>query len=184
MKRTREGGFTYLGVLFLVGLMTLTAGMASAVWSTAQHRENERQLIFAGRQLQTAIERYAQSARAGDPQGAGARYPHRLEDLLRDPRALEMRRHLRQLYTDPMTGEREWGLIRLGDGAIVGVHSLSTRRPLGGPPDAVTSRAGEGRYRDWQFIAPSAQALLAASAPAAAQSTAPQSPAASVVPAR
>lgn len=158
MNRTHERGFTYLGVLFLVGLLGLTAGMASAVWSTAQQRENERQLVFAGRQLQAAIERYASESR-----GSEARYPRRLEDLLRDPRAVEVRRHLRQLYRDPMTGEREWGLIRLGDGGIAGIHSLSKRRPIGGPPEAVTSQATDGGYRDWHFIAPSAQALLAAS---------------------
>ncbi|MBC7955691.1 MAG: type II secretion system protein [Cytophagales bacterium] len=160
-------GFTYLGVLFIISVLGLTAAMASGVWSTVQRRENERQLVFAGRQFQAAIERYGQRV-----QGSDVRFPRQLEDLLRDPRAVNVRRHLRQVYVDPMTGTREWGLVRLPDGSIVGVHSLSERTPLRGPPADAGARTET--YRDWRFIAPSAELLLA-SAPAKSAS-APQQP--------
>ena len=68
--------------------------------------------------------------------------------------------HLRRLYIDPMTGEAQWGLIRLPDGGIVGVHSLSARRPY--PRTFVTpdfSTPTATAYRDWRFVAPSAQGL-------------------------
>ena len=154
----RHAGFTYLGVLFLVSLLALTASMASVVWSTEQRRENERQLVFAGLQFQAAIEHYRQRSKEGE-----APYPRRLEDLLRDARAVNVLRHLRQVFPDPITGSTRWGLIRLPDGGIVGVHSLSGREPL--------QRASLGQglafpdaksYRDWRFIAPSAAELLAA----------------------
>jgi type II secretory pathway pseudopilin PulG len=154
----RHAGFTYLGVLFLVSLLALTASMASVVWSTEQRRENERQLVFAGLQIQAAIEHYRQRSKEGE-----APYPRRLEDLLRDARAVQVQRHLRQLFPDPVTGSNRWGLIRLPDGGIVGVHSLSEREPL--------QRAALGHglsfsnaktYRDWRFVAPSAAELLVA----------------------
>ncbi len=170
-----EQGFTYLGVLFIISVLGLTAAMASVVWSTVQRRENEKQLVFAGRQFEAAIERYGQRA-----QGSAQRFPRQLEDLLRDPRALEVRRFLRQIYVDPMTGERQWGLVRLPDGAIVGVHSLSERVPMRARSPAIGSeRAPDEIYRDWAFIAPSAVALLAASAgsaPLAASAPHPAGP--------
>jgi type II secretory pathway pseudopilin PulG len=151
----RQGGFTYLGVLFMVGLLALTASAASAVWATVQQREDERQLVFAGRQLQLAIERYRLQAHGND-----AHYPRELADLLRDPRVPGVRRFLRQLYVDPMTGRRDWGLVRLADGGIVGVHSRSGRKAFGGPSSA-PGVSGGATYREWRFIAPSAAALLA-----------------------
>ncbi|MBL0726179.1 type II secretion system protein [Piscinibacter sp. HJYY11] len=159
MRRTRRraggnAGFTYLGVLFLVSLLALTAGMASAVWATAQQREHERQLAFAGRQYQLAIERYRQQAH-----GAEAPYPREVAHLLRDPRVPGVRRFLRQPYVDPMTDKPEWGLVRLADGGIVGVHSLSSRTAIGGPPDSPGITGGR-TYREWRFIAPSAVPLL------------------------
>jgi len=153
----RGRGFTYLGVLFIISVLGLTAAMASVVWSTAQRRENERQLVFAGRQFQAAIERYAQRSQA-----APLRYPRQLEDLLRDPRALNVVRDLRQIYDDPMTGDKQWGLIKLTDGGIVGVHSLSDHSPLRGNFSATDDSHASGEtYRDWRFIAESAGDLLA-----------------------
>ena len=118
-KRCRARGYTYLGLMFIVALLALTTAMASVVWSTVQRRENERQLLFAGAQFAAAIER-----RHARPESAGA-YPKRLEDMLGDG----SHRELRQVYPDPMTGRREWGLVRDGSGGIVGVFSLSDATP-------------------------------------------------------
>lgn len=148
-------------MLFIVSLLSMTAAMASVVWSTVQQRENERQLVFVGRQFAAAIDSYR-----GRATGAEPAYPRELENLLRDDRAVAVRRHLRQIYSDPMTASRQWGLIRRPDGGIVGVYSLSGRTPLRRSvlapglsfPLATT-------YRDWRFIAPSAAESLAAKAP-------------------
>lgn len=155
-------GFTYLGVLFILVVLSLTAAMASVVWSTVQQRENERQLVFVGLQFRSAIDHYQQRAK-----GSAQKYPRRLEDLLRDPRAPNVQRDLRQIYPDPITGEPRWGLLRLPDGGIIGVHSLSERKPLQRSLLAqglVFPRAAS--YRDWRFVAPSAlaEAGLASSA--------------------
>ena len=168
----RSRGFTYLGVLFLISVLGITAAAASVVWSVAKQRDDERELAFNGRQFAAAIERYR--AAATDP---AQLYPRQLEDLLHDDRSITPARHLRRLYIDPMTGDSQWGLIRLPDGGIVGVHSLSDRKPFPrqfvdtrfSPPPALT-------YREWRFMAPSGGEALAPAgtpAPASAPGLAP-----------
>ena len=160
-RSARGRGVTYLGVMVLVALLTLTATLASVVWSTEQQRANERELVFAGRQIQAAIERYQRRSPGNNPAG----YPRELGDLLRDGRSVQIERHLRRIYIDPMTRRADWGLIRGSDGGIVGVHSLSERKPMAGTLLAASfEKDGVGRadavatatYRDWRFIAPSA----------------------------
>lgn len=177
--RSLQGrGFTYLGVMFLVALLTLTATLASVVWSTEQQRANERELVFAGRQFQVAIESYQRRT----PVGAGnavARYPREIDDLLRDTRAVQIERHLRRVYIDPMTHRAEWGLIRGADGGIVGVHSLSERKPMAGTLLAASLQVPDEAgpvvsYRDWRFIAPSAGAAAGPSTPASAPRPGPR----------
>lgn len=148
--------------MFIVAMLAATASMASVLWSTVQQRANERELVFAGRQFEAAIERYRQRS-----QGPTQRYPRRLEDLLRDDRAVQPVRHLRRVYLDPMTGRPEWGLIRDADGGIVGVHSLSERKPMAGTLVGASLQAdGASTYREWRFISSSARAPGgAASAP-------------------
>jgi type II secretory pathway pseudopilin PulG len=156
LESDRGRGFTYLGLMFIVVVLSMTATMASVVWSTVQQRANEQELLFIGRQFQAAIERYGQRN-----VGTEGRYPRRLEELLRDARTIQIERHLRRLYIDPMTGQAEWGLLRLADGGIVGVHSLSSRAPMeAGVAAAALGFSQATSYRDWRFVAPSAVELL------------------------
>jgi len=153
-------GFTYLGVIFLILLLTLTAAAAGSVWQLVAQRERERELLFVGQQYRSAIEQYL----ARTPPGT-ARQLRQLGDLLRDPRLPANVRHLRRAYPDPVTGSPQWGLVRSRDGGIVGVYSLSARLPL----KRVNFPDGLGwgsvrSYRDWRFIAPSGAALVPAEA--------------------
>lgn len=156
MRRKRGRGFTYLGLMFLIALMGMAAAMASAVWSTTQRRDNERELVFTGRQFAAAIERYRK--RSVDP---ARLYPRSLQELLLDDRGGQVHHHLRRIFVDPITGSRQWGLIQLPDGGIIGVHSLSERVPfergfvMADFPVPKDSRS----YQDWHFVAPSAVAL-------------------------
>ena len=156
MRRERGRGFTYLGLMFLIALMGMAAAMASAVWSTTQRRDNERELVFAGRQFAAAIERYRK--RSTD---AARLYPRSLQELVVDDRGGQVHHHLRRIFVDPLTGSRQWGLIQLPDGGIIGVHSLSERVPfergfvVADFPVPKDSRS----YQDWHFVAPSAMPL-------------------------
>lgn len=202
-NQARARGFTYLGVLFIISLLGMTAAAASAVWAAAQQRDNEVELVFVGRQFEAAIERYRAASRppaadaTADPSvdpraNPAALYPRSLEALLRDDRSITPQHHLRRIYLDPMTGNANWGLIRLPGGGIVGVHSLSDRQPFPrkfvvagfSPPPPPAHRALT--YRDWHFVAPSAAALLAPQPgeppPAVQTSPSPTDPAASPPP--
>jgi type II secretory pathway pseudopilin PulG len=142
-----QRGFTYVGLLLAVALAGVALAAAGTLWSTTAKREKELELLFVGDQFRRAIGSYYE----GTP--GAKRYPQRLEDLLEDKRVPVTRRHLRQIYADPMTGQPNWELVRLPDGAIVGVHSRSDARPMKvanfAPRDE--SFASAASYRDWVF---------------------------------
>lgn len=158
------GGFTYLGLLFLVALLGMTAAAASTLWSVEDQRLRERELLFIGRQFQLALQDYRSlplpPPEAGVAPAAGppSDRPGSLDDLLRDPRVPYVRRHLRRLYVDPFTGRAEWGVVRDAQQRIVAVYSLSTRRPLRRANLGAASVPGDARsYRDWVFRGPDEQ---------------------------
>ena len=145
----RQRGFTFIGVLVLAALGATTLAGFGQVWQTIRQREKERELLFIGQEFRTALDRYA----AQTP-GRSLRSPMTLEDLLLDPRQPGVRRHLRRIYIDPMTGRPEWGLVKGPAGEIRGVHSLSEDKPLKTTGFTRADRAFEGaqKYSDWVFM--------------------------------
>lgn len=143
------GGFTYLGLLIAVAVLAAGLAAAGEIASTSAQRERERELLFVGNQFREAIGRYYE----GTPGGA-RRYPETLEALLDDRRLPVVRRHLRRLYADPLTGAREWGLVRGPGGGIAGVYSRSDARPVktGGFEGRNAAFEGTARYSDWRFV--------------------------------
>ena len=143
---TRQRGFTYLTILFMVAIMSVGLALAGEVWNTSAMREKEAELLHVGNEYRKAIERYYLS---------GARqYPKNLADLVKDPRQPGTVRHLRRLYPDPITGKEEWGLVKSADGGFAGVYSLSEAAPLKAAGFAVRDAAFEGKakYAEWQFV--------------------------------
>jgi type II secretory pathway pseudopilin PulG len=159
----RSLGFTYLGLLIAVALMGIGLALIGDVWSTTVKRERERELLFVGAQFRQAIGRYYE----GSP--GVKQYPRKLEDLLEDKRFPVVKRHLRKIYLDPMTGKREWGLLTQGD-QILGVYSQSKDRPLKVANFQVAEAmfVDSNAYSDWRFVyaplgaASAGQAALAA----------------------
>lgn len=146
MPQSRQRGFTYLTVLFLVAMMAGGLALAGEVWHTSAMREKEADLLHIGNEYRKAIERYYL---------LGARqYPKNLADLIKDPRQPGTVRHLRRLYPDPITGKDEWGLVKADDGGIAGVYSTSEAAPLktGGFAVRDASFEGKAKYADWQFV--------------------------------
>ena len=158
--RLSERGFTYLGLVFLLALLGVAVFTTALWWSTQAQREREAELIFIGHEFREALRSYA----AAQPKGVTERYPQALEDLLRDPKRLEVRRYLRRIYVDPMTGRTDWVLMRTAQGGIFGLHSRSEKKPLkqAGFDEADSTLAGKSRYTDWVF---SPEANIAAAAP-------------------
>lgn len=152
-RRHRQGGFTYLALLFLVAGLGIASATVAESWATLSRREKEQQLLFVGNQYREALRRYHDALPdAPDP------YPAKLDDLLRDPRFPQTRRYLRQLYPDPMTGENDWILIRRA-GRIVALHSRADGIPF--KQDGFAPRDEEFRsaasYRQWVFSASGAE---------------------------
>lgn len=137
-------GFTYIGVLILILMMGIAAALVSELWQTAQKREKEQELLFVGNQFRRALAMYSAN---------GGAYPSRLQDLLQDPRLPGVRRYLRKIYRDPVTGGTDWGLVKSGGESITGVYSLSGEEPLKKTEFSLADREFEGKtkYSDWVF---------------------------------
>lgn len=143
----RQAGFGYLTVLMLV--VALATGLTAVVqpWSMQKLRDQEAELLFVGTQFQRALASYYQS-------GTAPAYPKTLDALLKDDRVSFTRRHLRRLYADPITGGTEWGIVKSPDGGIMGVYSLSERKPIkqGGFDAELGDMSGKSSYQDWKFL--------------------------------
>jgi len=161
--RSPQAGFTYVLVLFLVALVGLGLASAATVYSTIAKRERENQLLFVGQQFRDALESYA----AQTPQGS-VPFPKSLDELLRDPRYPVVKRHLRKLYVDPMTGTTTWGFERNAAGGIIGVFSTAREAPLRQElPQELALDSAAASYAEWVFRPRSAASAPTVGAPSA-----------------
>ncbi|KIO50476.1 type II secretion system protein [Nitrosospira sp. NpAV] len=144
-----ERGFTYIWILFAVAVAGIVLAAAGQLWQTEAQREKEVELMFVGEQFRQAIGSYYESS-----PGMPKRYPDSQERLLFDDRFPIPKRHLRKIYFDPMTGRAEWGLIRKPGIGIVGIHSLSTRKPVkrANFHERYAKFADAVSYEDWTFV--------------------------------
>jgi type II secretory pathway pseudopilin PulG len=142
-----ERGFTYLGMLVIVALMGFGLAAFGELYSHAAQREKERELLFIGSQFRDAIASYYNRS-------PGAKvYPKKLDDLVEDKRFPMPQHHLRRVYSDPMTGKAEWGLVEAPGGGFMGVHSLSEETPIksGNFSTKEASFADAENYTKWMF---------------------------------
>jgi type II secretory pathway pseudopilin PulG len=148
-QHCREGGFTYFGLLAIILIMGVVLATAGEVLHLAQKREKEQELLFVGNQFRQAIKLYYEHT----PPSA-QRYPARLEDLLEDPRYPSIQRYLRKVYADPINGSTKWGLVKGPGGEILGVHSLSRKRPVkkGNFSSVDKNLENKTKYADWVFM--------------------------------
>ncbi len=176
----RQSGFTYLGLIILVTIIGLSATAALHVGAVAQRREAEQELLDIGLEYISALNSYAAVTPPGQPG-----LPGRLEDLLTDPRFPNVKRHLRKVYIDPLTGKNEWGIVKgdLGSGpGIIGIYSLSEAKPIKIDNfDLIfTSFKNRKTYHDWIFtnqpVTDPSAPLPAAELPAAQPSASPVKP--------
>lgn len=153
----------------MVALAGVALAGAGTLWSTTVKREREAELLFVGEQFQRAITAYYENGPNNVRQ-----FPAKLEDLLQDRRHQVTRRHLRKVFFDPITGTRDWGLVRGPGGGIIGVFSQSEAVPIKRAEfaTAYAQFAAAKSYRDWQFVhrqaAPSQGAAAKPPAPGAA----------------
>ena len=146
----RQRGFTYLGLIILVAVLGLVGAAGLKLGSLLQRQAAEQALLDIGAQFSDALYSYAAATPPGLPQ-----QPESLAELLRDPRVPQLRRHLRKLFVDPMTGRAEWGLLyQPGSHRIIGVHSLSQATPLktGNFEARFSGLEGKSTLAEWHFV--------------------------------
>ncbi len=148
-ERRHERGFTYIALLMLVAIMGAALAAESEVWYMARKREKEQELLFEGHQFRNALNSYYNS-RGGLP----GRFPTSLDDLLKDPRYPDTRRHLRKIFLDPMTNSTKWGTVKGPNGEIYGVYTLAEDEPVKKENFSLEDEAFEGKkkYSDWIFM--------------------------------
>jgi type II secretory pathway pseudopilin PulG len=120
-----QRGFTYLGLLLAIALLGIGMTAASEVWVTVARRQRMEQAEWAGQQYVQAIGSYYESS-----PGRVKAHPKTLQDLLEDRRFTFVRRHLRQVYVNPFSGNADWELVKAPDGGIRGV-ALPVRSEIG-----------------------------------------------------
>lgn len=150
MRRAPARGFTYLSLIVLLMIMGLVAAAALKMGTLMQRAAAEEELLDIGAQFSEALRSYA----AATPEGQ-MKQPRTLQDLLKDPRFPNPRRHLRKIFVDPVTGKAEWGIVWLGDKVgVLGVYSLSNRRPLKVANFDIRFQNLENKERisDWKFM--------------------------------
>lgn len=143
MRNGSQAGFAYLLLLMGVAIIGLTSAAAVNLGARVARRDAEDQLLATGDEFRRALQSY----------GATGGGPKTLEELLKDPRFPGVRRHLRKIYVDPLTGQSEWGLERDPLGLIVGVYSLAKGTPIrrAGFTTENASFEGAETYREWVF---------------------------------
>lgn len=147
LARHASGGFAYIGLLlFLAVVGAISAGVVSSGAALGQ-RSAEDELLWVGAQFRNAVRSYYEAG------AGGRRFALTLQELMRDPRFPGVRRHLRRIYPDPLTGKEEWGIIEAPGGGIMGVYSKAAGRPLKIDlfPEEFATFAGKAKYSDWAF---------------------------------
>ena len=150
-RKRRSGGFTYLSLIILVAIIGLVSASALKLGSVLQRSRAEQELLDIGVAFSDALQSYANATPAGFPP-----QPPSLKELLKDPRFPTVRRHLRKVFVDPMTGKAEWGITYLGDKVgVLAVYSLSDAKPvkIGNFPQRFQGLAGKQKISQWRFAA-------------------------------
>ena len=155
MKSKGQGGFTYLLALIALAAIAVTLMQSTDDLSMRRHAQQEAELLFRGEQIRQAIAAWREH-------GNGC-FPLRFEQLLVDRRGVTPRYLLRQHYPDPLTQQKEWGMIYDAQGRWLGVYSQgkgSPRQKRGFTPDQ-RAFAKATSYAGWQFqVATDPQAPL------------------------
>lgn len=125
MRSGKQQGMALMGALLLILLMGLALAEAGNRWSDMQRREREQELLKVGDTIRKAIGSYYNLS-----PGMVKQFPPTLESLLKDDRFPNPQRHLRKLYIDPVTQREGWGLLYAPSGGIMGIYSLSGKRPF------------------------------------------------------
>jgi len=155
-RHRAQTGFAYVLLLVAVAMIGLAASASITLGSALARRDAELHLLAIGMEMQNALRSYVGISSSSQVRPVGLNGPRNLEVLLKDPRSLGVRRHLRQIYDDPMTGTSDWGLVKDSEGFITGVYSLAQGQPIRRErfEPVLTGFNQAGSYKQWVFGLP------------------------------
>jgi type II secretory pathway pseudopilin PulG len=144
----QNSGFTYIGLMIMIAISGIALAGVGIVWHQDAQREREKELLFIGDAYRQAIASYYTSTPEQIKQ-----LPKTLEALILDNRFPSIKRHIRKLYLDPITGLDDWGLVMQGEG-IAGVYSKSDKAPLKKSGFSLENESFKDakEYSGWKFI--------------------------------
>lgn len=172
----REAGFTYLGLIVMVTIIGMVGALTLKADSLLRRAAAEEELLEIGAAFSAALQSYAAVTPRGQPP-----QPPTLQELLRDPRFPDVRRHLRKIFVDPLNGKAEWGVVYAnGEKGVVAVYSLSEAKPLkiGNFDARFTGFDNKKRIADWKFTASGQGLIQQTGTPAIARADGEKPPAA------
>ena len=118
----KQNGFTILAVLAAMFLSALAANAVITNVSQQNMREREAQLLQVGYLYRQAIKDYYEKSPGSEKQ-----WPKTLKDLTYDTRFVDVRRHLREVYPDPISRSEDWGMITIEAGGRAGISGLYSK---------------------------------------------------------
>jgi type II secretory pathway pseudopilin PulG len=153
-----DRGIAYLALLVAIIILGISSSAVVRYWSNISLREKEKELLFRGDQYRTAIALYMKAV------PGRAQFPQSIDDLLKDKRTAAMKRHLRQKYKDPISGEDFTEIRDAATHRIIGIHSPSEKEPLKQVnfPEQDKDFERKTKYREWEFVYKPPPALMPA----------------------
>ncbi|MGH9533866.1 MAG: type II secretion system protein [Terriglobales bacterium] len=149
-RQWRRRGFTLVELIVAITIMLVLTTMALPLVQIQVQRAKEHQLRYDLHQMRAAIDRYKDAADRGlfQVQFGSDGYPPTLAALVEPIEANgKTYRFLRRVPVDPMTGDKDWGLLSDSDAPdadawggqnVFNVYSRSQGTGMNGVP-----------YRDW-----------------------------------
>lgn len=119
-----QAGFTYLLLLIMLAIAGIASAASVTLGAAMSRQDAQREIRAIEEDFKQALEGY----RFNTPVGQPVMGPRRLEDLLADTRSGQLRRHLRRIPADPLTGKADWIAVMGPDGGIESIKSRSHRR--------------------------------------------------------
>jgi general secretion pathway protein G len=117
MRRKRQSGLTLVELIVAFTIMMLLTSMAVPLARYKVQRDKERDLVYALREIRTAIDKFKDDMDAGKIGPAkldSDNYPESLKQLVEGIKATgsvdKKMKYLRRIPKDPMTNSYEWGL--------------------------------------------------------------------------
>ena len=152
-RSDRAAGMTLLELVIACSILLILASVAMPLARVTVIRHKEEALRYDLRQMRDAIDRYKDDADKNliQVQAGTEGYPPDLETLVNGVQLTGAQdkhvHYLREIPTDPMTGNEDWGLRSVQDDPdstswggddVFDVHSVSTGTALDGT-----------KYSDW-----------------------------------